>query len=87
MCELFSPEILEAGAVTEGVNVSDSMRFSGWEASHYTACHQTHSAAAQRRKMSSGRVSHLSKLQALVYDILPLEEGAGKQCSECAIYL
>jgi len=23
------------------------------------------------------------KLQALVYDILPLEEGAGKQCSEC----
>ena len=24
------------------------------------------------------------KLQALVYDILPLEEGAGKQCSEFA---
>ena len=24
------------------------------------------------------------KLQALVYDILPLEEGAGKRCSECA---
>ena len=23
------------------------------------------------------------KLQALVYDILPLEEGAGKRCSEC----
>ena len=27
--------------------------------------------------------SVLSKLQALVYDILPLEEGAGKRCSEC----
>ena len=27
----------------------------------------------------AGRV----KLQALVYDILPLEEGAGKRCSEC----
>ena len=25
-----------------------------------------------------------TKLQALVYDILPLEEGAGKRCSECA---
>ena len=24
-----------------------------------------------------------TKLQALVYDILPLEEGAGKRCSEC----
>ena len=24
------------------------------------------------------------KLQALVYDILPLEEGPGKRCSECA---
>ena len=24
------------------------------------------------------------KLQALVYDILPLEEGAGKRCLECA---
>ena len=23
------------------------------------------------------------KLQALVYDILPLEEGAGKRCAEC----
>ena len=23
------------------------------------------------------------KLQALVYDILPLEESAGKRCSEC----
>ena len=23
------------------------------------------------------------KLQALVYDFLPLEEGAGKRCSEC----
>ena len=27
------------------------------------------------------------KLQALVYDILPLEEGAGKRCSECARHL
>ena len=25
------------------------------------------------------------KLQALVYDILPLEEGARKRCSECEI--
>ena len=25
------------------------------------------------------------KLQALGYDILPLEEGAGKPCSECGI--
>ena len=24
------------------------------------------------------------KLQALVYDVLPLEEGAGKRCLECA---
>jgi len=24
-----------------------------------------------------------SKLQTLVYDILPLEEGAGKRCTEC----
>ena len=23
------------------------------------------------------------KLQALVYDIIPLEEGVGKRCSEC----
>ena len=28
----------------------------------------------------------LPKLQALVYDILPLEEGAGKRCSECGSY-
>ena len=26
-----------------------------------------------------------SKLQALVYDILPLEEGVGKRCSECVV--
>ena len=26
---------------------------------------------------------HRPKLQTLVYDILPLEEGAGKRCSEC----
>ena len=26
------------------------------------------------------------KLQALVYDIFPLEEGAGKRCSECEEY-
>ena len=25
----------------------------------------------------------LIKFQALVYDILPSEEGAGKRCSEC----
>ena len=25
------------------------------------------------------------KLQALVYDILPLEEGAGKRWSECGV--
>ena len=29
----------------------------------------------------------LAKLQALVYDILPLEEGAGKRCSECGCQL
>ena len=28
---------------------------------------------------------HRVKLQTLVYDILPLEEGAGKRCSECGI--
>ena len=28
-------------------------------------------------------VAVLGKLQALLYDILPLEEGAGKRCSEC----
>ena len=27
------------------------------------------------------------KLQALVYDILPLKEGAGKRCSECGLPL
>ena len=26
------------------------------------------------------------KLQAAVYDILPLEEGAGKRCSEFAVF-
>ena len=26
------------------------------------------------------------KLQALVYDILPLAEGAGKRCSECELH-
>ena len=26
------------------------------------------------------------KLQALLYDILPLEEGAGKRCSECGVH-
>ena len=25
------------------------------------------------------------KVQSLVYDILPLEEGAGKRCSECGL--
>ena len=30
-------------------------------------------------------MSPMRKLQALVYDILPLEEGAGKRCSECAL--
>ena len=30
------------------------------------------------------RLTH--KLQALVYDILPLEEGAGKRCSECGLF-
>ena len=29
------------------------------------------------------RVTVECKLQALVYDILPLEEGARKRCSEC----
>ena len=28
----------------------------------------------------------LAKFQALVYDILPLEDGAGKRCSECGPY-
>ena len=27
----------------------------------------------------------MGKVQALVYDILPLEEGAGKRCSECGV--
>ena len=31
-----------------------------------------------------GVLSGRCKLLALVYDILPLEEGAGKRCSECA---
>ena len=30
-------------------------------------------------------IYHRSKLQAMVYDILPLEEDAGKRCSECVI--
>ena len=30
------------------------------------------------------KLNGVDKLQALVYDILPLEEGAGKRCSECA---
>ena len=29
------------------------------------------------------RVCEWLRLEALVYDILPLEEGAGKRCSEC----
>ena len=38
------------------------------------------------RKVGSPCTWHVKcgdKLQALVYDILPLEEGAGKRCSEC----
>ena len=33
--------------------------------------------------MSHGQGKGRYKLQALVYDILPSEEGAGKRCSEC----
>ena len=33
------------------------------------------------------KVMLCTKLQALVYDILPLEEGAGKRCSECGYAL
>ena len=40
---------------------------------------QTHRGRATERAES--------KLQALVYDILPLEEGAGKQCRECGLSL
>ena len=37
------------------------------------------------RLLHSPSMTESSKLQALVYDILPfLEEGAGKRCSECA---
>ena len=38
---------------------------------------------------SSGRRDffyRVPKLQALVYDILPLKEGAGKRCSDCVEY-
>ena len=43
------------------------------------------SSGGRCRKVMLG-VCHLGKLQALVYDILHLEEGAGKRCSECAIW-
>ena len=34
--------------------------------------------------LTAGGVAFRPKLQPLVYDILPLEEDAGKRCSECA---
>ena len=38
---------------------------------------------AQRAQTRPEKGKPLPKLQALVYDILPLEEDAGKRCSEC----
>ena len=38
---------------------------------------------AQRAQTRPEKDKPLPKLQALVYDILPLEEDAGKRCSEC----
>ena len=42
----------------------------------------------RRPQVGNGEANagHRTKLQALVYDILPLEEGAGKRCSECDQY-
>ena len=37
-------------------------------------------------RYAASTVLSVPKLQALVYDILPLEEGAGKRCSECDQY-
>ena len=36
-----------------------------------------------RRNDNQPPITLTAKLQALVYDILPLEEGTGKRCSEC----
>ena len=35
--------------------------------------------------LTAGGVAFRPKLQALVYDILPLEEGAGKRCTVCGM--
>ena len=42
----------------------------------------TDGASGIRRMTGWGGVAGEGKIQALVYDMLPLEEGAGKQCSE-----
>ena len=37
-------------------------------------------------RLVASTVLSVPKLQAPVYDILPLEQGAGKRCSECEQY-
>ena len=44
-----------------------------------------HSSVLDARKKRRRLVNTRRILQALVYDILPLGEGAGKRCSECAL--
>ena len=44
--------------------------------------HYSSNARVYRRSGTEGRAKDTIKLQALVYDILPLEEGAVKRCSE-----
>ena len=57
----------------------NSARFSyATEGVVFISAHLSTDAVSALRK-----VWVLTKLQALVYDILPLEEGAGKRCSEC----
>ena len=46
-------------------------------------CEQNPHSLGRLTLLGSRQVSLRTKLQALVYDILPLEEGAGKRCSEC----
>ena len=52
--------------------------------SHQATAEAVAGKRERRRSCSSRIISSRSKLQAPVYDIFPLEEGAGKRCSECA---
>ena len=52
---------------------------------NYLTIHSPVLDARKKKERKKRLVNTRRILQALVYDILPLGEGAGKRCSECAL--